>query len=87
MSIKSITGTVTNSAGKSVEFGGQVNIKDDPVVTDVLVTPDPAPSGTMRIITVTATDPRNSILTFTCQVDGLEAKPVDGRPNQFTITI
>jgi hypothetical protein len=52
----------------------------------VSVSPDPAVAGTLRTITVVATDPQGQALTYTCKVNGVDATPVAGSPGVFTYT-
>ena len=86
MKTKTISGAVTDDKGNSVPYSGMINV-DEITITGVTVAPDPAPPGKLRIITVTATNPLNKNLSYTCQVDGVDATPVEGRPGQFTITV
>ena len=87
MSNKTISGVVADSQGATTPFSGTINITDSPVINSVVVSPDPAPVGTMRTITITATDPQGLALTYTCLVDGIAATPVTGQPNKFTVTV
>ncbi|MDD1679686.1 MAG: hypothetical protein LUO93_10960 [Methanomicrobiales archaeon] len=86
MKTKTITGAVTDERGNSIPFSGTINV-EELMVTSLTVTPDPAPPGKLRVINITVANPQNKSLTYTCQVDGTDATPVDGRPGQFTITI
>jgi len=86
MSSLAITGTATNESGLSVPFTGIINTIDAPVVASVSVSPDPAIAGTLRTITVAATDPQGQALTYTCKVNGVDAVPVAGQPGKFTYT-
>jgi len=85
MSSLAVTGTVTNEAGLSVPFTGIINTLDAPVVSSVSVSPDPAVAGTLRTITIAATDPQGQALTYTCKVNGVDATPT-ATPNVFTFT-
>jgi hypothetical protein len=90
MSILTITGTVKNEAGLETAFTGTINVVDPvvrpPVVSSVVVTPASAPVGTLRRITITASDPQGQVLTYTCKVGTQNATPVAGQPNVFTFT-
>lgn len=83
MAVKHITGTIRNTDGATVSFTGTITIAEDPVVALVTVDPDPAPPGTLRTITIKASDPNNLPLTYTCFVDGIPAVPVSGPPGVF----
>jgi hypothetical protein len=83
MSILNITGTATNQAGVATSFTGTISVVDAPVVNSVVVNPQSAPAGTMRTITINATDPQGQPLTFTCKVNGTNATAT-AQPNVFT---
>jgi hypothetical protein len=87
MAIHNIIVKVTNSGGGSVTGGGTINVVDPPVIQSVTATPDPAPAGTLRTITINATDPAGLALSYTCTVDGIADPAVTGHPNQFTVTV
>jgi hypothetical protein len=86
MSSLAVTGTVVNESGLSVPFTGIINTIDAPVVNSVSVSPDPAVAGTLRTITIAATDPQGQALLYTCKVNGVDATPVEGQPGVFTFT-
>jgi hypothetical protein len=86
MSSLAVTGTTTNEAGLVAQFTGIINVIDPPVVSGVSISPDPAVSGTLRTITIAATDPQGQALTYTCKVNGVDATPVEGQPGVFTYT-
>jgi hypothetical protein len=86
MSSLAVTGTTTNEAGLVAQFTGIINVIDPPVVNSVSVSPDPAVAGTLRTITIVATDPQGQNLTYTCKVNGVDATPVAGSPGVFTFT-
>jgi len=85
MSSMAVTGTVTNESGLSVPFTGIINTIDAPVVSSVSVSPDPAVAGTLRTITIAASDPQGQNLTYTCNVNGVAATPT-ATPGVFTYT-
>ncbi len=67
MAILQITGSVADNAGNSVPFNAQANQSAVDVITIVsaVVSPDPAPAGTMRTLTVVATSSLGLPLTAT----------------------
>jgi len=83
MSTLNVTGVVTNESGASSPFSGAITVIDPPVVNSVVVNPQSAPAGTLRTITVNATDPQEQALTYACKVNGVDATPT-AQPNVFT---
>jgi hypothetical protein len=83
MSTMTVAGTITNSGGAIANFTGTINIVDPPVIDSVSVSPDPAAPGTLRTITVVAHDPQDQQLTYSCQVNGVDATPTE-TPHVFT---
>lgn len=86
MSSLAVTGTVTNESGLSSPFTGIITVVDAPVIASLDVSPASAAPGTLRTITVNATDPQGQALTYTCKVNGVDATPVAGQPGKFTYT-
>lgn len=88
MSTVTITGTVVDSAGASAPFSGTITIAAAPVISSVSVVPVSAPSGTLRTITINATDPNVPplSLTYTCLVGGVAATATSS-PNVFTAIV
>lgn len=86
MSSLAVTGTVTNESGLSSPFTGIITVVDPPVVSGVTIDPASAVAGTLRTITIAATDPQGQNLTYTCKVNGVDASPVAGQPGVFTFT-
>jgi hypothetical protein len=80
-----VTGTVTDAAGLSTPFTGNITTLSGPVISSVVIAPQSAPSGTLRTITINATDPQNSAMTYTCLVAGVAATST-AQPNVFTFT-
>jgi hypothetical protein len=84
MSTIQITGTVSDNAGNSVPFTAAANVSAQDVITIVsaTVSPDPAPAGTMRTLTVVATSSLGLPLTATILVipNGPVFTPVGGQP-------
>ena len=80
-----VTGTVTDSAGLSTPFTGNITTLSGPVINGVVITPQSAPAGTLRTITINATDPNTPplALTYTCLVAGTPATATS-QPNVFT---
>ena len=83
MSTLNITGTAVNAAGIATSFTGTITTLEAPVIDGVAVSPQSAPIGTLRTITISAHDPQGQALTYTCQVSGVNATPT-GQPNVFT---
>lgn len=83
MAVLQVTGTVTDNAGLQTPFTGTITTQSAPVVQSVVVSPQSAPAGTTRTITINATDPDGGALTYTCFVEGQAATPT-GQPNVFT---
>ncbi len=75
MAKKHITGVVTNSAGATAPFSGDIDITEVPVISSVTVTPQSAPAGTVRLIRIVAADPQGLPLAYVCLVDGVPAAP------------
>lgn len=86
MSSLAVTGTATNESGLSSPFTAIINVIDAPLISGVTISPDPAVAGTLRMITVAATDPQGQNMTYTCKVNGVDATPVAGQPGKFTYT-
>lgn len=84
MSTLIVSGTVTNEDGAVRQFSGTLEVVDPPVIDSVVVEPASAPAGVLRTITVTAHDPSDQDLTYTCKVNGVDATPVEGSPGVFT---
>jgi len=85
MATYNVTGTVSNGA-VAVPFTGTITAVAPPVVNSVVVVPDPAAAGTLRTITINASDPQSLPLTYTLQVAGATAT-VTAQPNVFTVTV
>ena len=83
MATLQVTGTVKDAQGLTTPFTGTINTQSAPVVSSVVVTPDPAPVGTKRTITINAADAEGGPLTYTCFVEGQAATPT-AQPNVFT---
>jgi hypothetical protein len=83
MATLNITGTVTNASGVATPFTGTITTVEAPVVSSVVVNPASAPAGTMRTITINASDPQGQALTYTCKVNGTNATAT-AQPNVFT---
>jgi hypothetical protein len=66
-------------------YTGTIVVLDPPVVSGVTVVPAAAPAGTLRTITVNATDPNGDPLTYTMLVNGTAATQTS-TPGVFTIT-
>lgn len=89
MSTLTVTGEVKNESNLVATFTATINVIDapkPPVVKSVTVAPDPAPAGTLRTITIVASDPQGQALTYTCKVGTQNATPVAGKPGVFTFT-
>lgn len=88
MSVKTITGTVTDSGGASIKYTGTITVNDTPIVDLITVVPAAAPAGTLRTITIAAHDPNTppQTLTYTCLVNGVAATPT-ALPNVFTMVV
>lgn len=89
MTTYQITGTATNAAGLSMPFSGTINTSPavlPPVVNSVSVVPQTAPAGTLRTITINASDPQGQPLTYTCLVSGSPATPT-AQANIFTVVL
>ena len=82
--ILQISGSVSDDAGNSVPFSASANQSEVDVITIVsaVVTPDPAPAGTMRTLTVVATSSLSRPLTATILTvpGGPVFTPVEGQP-------
>ncbi len=87
MAVHDFIAKVTNSKGNSANAPGHITTIDPPVISNVTVVPDPALAGTLRTITITATDPAGLALTYALTVDGVAATAVAGQPNVFTFTV
>lgn len=86
MATLQVTGTVTDNVGLVTPFTGTIVTQNTaPVVDSVVVSPQSAPTGTARTITITAHDVEGGALTYTCFVEGVAATPT-GQPNVFTFT-
>lgn len=88
MSTVTFTGTVTDTAGASAPFTGTITVANAPVISSVSVIPLSAPSGTLRTITINATDPNTPALPlkYTCLVNGVAATATSV-PNVFTAVV
>jgi hypothetical protein len=81
-----VTGTATNTTtGQSSPFSGSFTDSAPPVINSVTITPQAAAPGTLRTITISATDPNTpaSPLSYTCLVNGTAATATS-QPNVFT---
>jgi hypothetical protein len=85
MATLNVTGTVTDGSGLSSPFTGTITVHTAPVIDSVVVTPQAAPVGTLRTITINAHDAEGGTLTYTCFVEGQAATPT-AQPNVFTFT-
>lgn len=84
MATLQVTATVTDNAGLQTVFSGMlIDVQNAPVINSVVVTPAAAPAGTLRTITINASDAEGGPLTYTCFVEGQAATPT-GQPNVFT---
>lgn len=84
MTTYNITGTVTNTSGGVANITGSfTTVASPPVINSVVVNPASAPAGTLRTITISATDPQGQALTYTCLVNGVAATTTTS-PNVFT---
>lgn len=83
MSTLAITGTAVDTSGASTPFTGSITVIDPPAINSVVVSPASAVAGTLRTITINATDPQGQTLSYTCKVNGINATPT-GQPNVFT---
>lgn len=83
MATLQVTGTVRDSDGLVTPFTGTIITQSAPVVDSVSVSPQSAPVGTTRTITINAHDAEGGVLTYTCFVEGAAATPT-GQPNVFT---
>lgn len=87
MATFNVTGTATNVAtGQSATLTGSfVTTAAPPVISSITVVPQSAAAGTLRTITINATDPQGGVLTYTCLVNGAPATAT-AQPNVFTYT-
>jgi len=87
MATFNVTGTVTDADGLSTPFTGSFTTASPPVVNSVTISPQSAPAGTLRTITISATDPNTpgGPLTYTCSVNGTPATAT-AQANVFTFT-
>lgn len=83
MATLQVTGTVTDAGGLRTPFTGTIVTQSAPVITSVVVSPQSAPTGTLRTITINATDVDGGPLTYTCFVEGVAATAT-AQPNVFT---
>ena len=82
MSTLTITGTGTDSNGVVANY--TVVVTSDSFALTAVVTPQAAPPGTMRNLTVT---PIGGVAPFTYSLptaSGITFTPVSGQPNQWT---
>lgn len=88
MATVTFIGTVTDSAGASAPFTGTINVANAPIISSVSVVPLSAPAGTLRTITINATDPNTPPLPlkYTCKVNNVAATPT-AVPNVFTAIV
>lgn len=84
MATLNITGTATNASGVATPFTGTITVVEAPVISGITVNPQSAPAGTLRTITVIASDPQGQALTYTCMVNGVNANSTS-QPNVFTV--
>jgi len=84
MAIATITVTVTDSDGSSAT--GTTTVQTDTItITSITVTPQTAPVGTTRNLTVVATSSAGLALTYGTPVSaGITFTPVNGQPGQWT---
>lgn len=91
MTTYNITGTVTNKSGLFGNITGTLTTTTAtalaPVINSVVVTPSSAPTGTLRTITINATDPQGQALTYTCLVNNTAAVSTISNPNVFSIIV
>jgi hypothetical protein len=85
MAILQVTGTVTDSDGVVTSYSGTLTTQSAPVIDSVVITPQSAPIGTLRTITITAHDVDGGTLAYTCNVGGVAATAT-AQPNVFTFT-
>jgi len=83
MATLQVTGTVTDAQGLTAPFTGTIQTQSAPVVSSVTVSPQSAPVGTLRTITINASDAEGGPLTYACFVEGQAATPT-AQPNVFT---
>lgn len=75
-----ITGTITDADGATATFSTSANT-DMVTIVSATVTPDPAPPGTLRTLTVVATSAAGLTMTATVDpVDSITFTPVAGQP-------
>lgn len=80
MSTINITGTITDSAGNSATFSTSAT-EDSVSIVSATVSPDPAPPGTTRTLTVVATSSAGLPLTATLNpVSGITFTSVPNQP-------
>jgi hypothetical protein len=77
-----ITGTVTDAAGVAVPFTATAVL--DSFTVAATVTPQNAPAGTTRTLTVTATGGTAPFTFGTPVATGITFTPVSGQPGQWT---
>lgn len=87
MSTVTVSGTVVDAAGLSHPFAGTITIEGPPVISSVTIVPASAPAGTLRTITIVATDPQGGALTYTCTVPGYSVTQNPTSKNIFTVTV
>jgi hypothetical protein len=78
-----ITGEVSDEAGNVVAYSATATVNLPPEISSVVIDPEDAPANAVRTITVTASDPDNDLLEYTCLVDGQPATPT-ATPGVFT---
>jgi hypothetical protein len=85
MATLNVTGTVTDATGMVTTYSGTLTTQSAPIVDSVVITPQSAPVGTLRTITINAHDVDGGPLTYTCSVGGVAATAT-AQPNVFTFT-
>lgn len=82
-----ITGTITDSSGLSTPFTAKATIAaSPPVIVSASVTPQSAPAGTTRTLTIVATDPQGGAITYNPVAAGITFTPTT-TPGVFTFVL
>ncbi len=85
MTVFTITGTVSDGTSTA---NWTATASSDVITASAAVVPDPAPSGTLRTLTITATSSAGLPLTYSTPVSsGVVFTVVPGSPNKFTFTV
>jgi len=79
------TGTAVNEAGISTPFSFTINTAEPVVINSVTVTPQMAAPGTLRTITVVATDPQGQTVTLNASLPGYTVTKTG--PSTFTVVV